>query len=153
MLPNPVAAFSNGPADAGTALADDPGDGVAASGYLPADSGAALYEGLHDNAADCSTADADAAISKAATDAGVDDDIDGDTTTNVGTPTTTASGDDESSDGNGGAAPPSVVQLVSSWYKTKCASNVRALPRVYHRNVGSNVRDIRIVVTVRLTWL
>ena len=55
VLPDPVAAFSNGPADAGTALAD----GVAAPGYLPADSGAALYEGLHDDAADCSTADAD----------------------------------------------------------------------------------------------
>jgi hypothetical protein len=55
MLPNPVAAFSDGPADAGTALAD----GVAAPGYLPADRGAAFYEGLHDNAADCSTADAD----------------------------------------------------------------------------------------------
>ena len=50
-----------------------------------------------------STADVDAAISKAATDAGVDDDFDGVTTTNVGTPTTTASGDDGSSDGNGGA--------------------------------------------------
>merc|ERR1719263_644796 len=49
-----------------------------------------------------STADVDAAISKAATDAGVDDDFDGATTTNVGTPTTTASGDDGSSDGNGG---------------------------------------------------
>ena len=48
-----------------------------------------------------STADVDAAISKAATDAGVDDDFDGVTTTNVGTPTTTASGD-ESSGGNGG---------------------------------------------------
>merc|ERR1719421_2379140 len=59
VLPDPVAAFSNGPADAGTALACGPGDGVAASGYLPTDSGAALYEGLHDNAADCSTADAD----------------------------------------------------------------------------------------------
>ena len=35
-----------------------------------------------------STADVDAAISKAATDAGVDDDFDGVTTTNVGTPTT-----------------------------------------------------------------
>merc|ERR550514_2248338 len=50
-----------------------------------------------------STADVDAAISKAATDAGVDEDFDGVTTTNVGTPTTTASGDDGSSDGNGGA--------------------------------------------------
>ena len=50
-----------------------------------------------------STADVDAAISKAATNAGLDDDFDGVTTTNVGTPTTTASGDDESSDGNGGA--------------------------------------------------
>ena len=50
-----------------------------------------------------STADVDAAISKAATDAGVDEDFDGVTTTSVGTPTTTASGDDGSSDGNGGA--------------------------------------------------
>merc|ERR550514_216553 len=50
-----------------------------------------------------STADVDAAISKAATDAGVDEDFDGVTTTNVGTPTTTASGDDGSSGGNGGA--------------------------------------------------
>ena len=50
-----------------------------------------------------STADVNAAISKAATNAGLDDDFDGVTTTNVGTPTTTASGDDESSDGNGGA--------------------------------------------------
>ena len=49
-----------------------------------------------------STADVDAAISKAATDAGVDDDFDGVTTTNVGTPTTTSSGDDGSSGGNGG---------------------------------------------------
>merc|ERR1719263_1695471 len=49
-----------------------------------------------------STADVDAAISKAATDAGVDDDFDGVTTTNVGTPTTTASGDGGSSGGNGG---------------------------------------------------
>jgi hypothetical protein len=48
VFPDPVAAFSNGPADAGTAL-----------GYLPADSGAAFYEGLHDDAVDCSTADAD----------------------------------------------------------------------------------------------
>ena len=52
-----------------------------------------------------STADVDAAISKAATDAGVDEDFDGVTTTNVGTPTTTASGDDGSggNGGNGGA--------------------------------------------------
>ena len=48
-----------------------------------------------------STADVDAAISKAATNAGLDDDFDGVTTTNVGTPTTTASGDDDG--GNGGA--------------------------------------------------
>ena len=52
-----------------------------------------------------STADVDAAISKAATDAGVEEDFDGVTTTNVGTPTTTASGDDGSggNGGNGGA--------------------------------------------------
>ena len=48
-----------------------------------------------------SIADVDAAISKAATNAGLDDDFDGVTTTNVGTPTTTASGDDDG--GNGGA--------------------------------------------------
>ena len=55
VLPDPVAAFSDGPADAGTALSD----GVAAPGYLPVDRGAACYEGLHDDAVDRSTADAD----------------------------------------------------------------------------------------------
>jgi len=56
-----------------------------------------------------STADVDAAVSKAATDAGVEEDFDGVTTTNVGTPTTTASGDDGSSGGNGDAASAGII--------------------------------------------
>ena len=92
-----------------------------------------------------STADVDAAISKAATDAGVDDDFDGVTTTNVGTPTTTASDDGGSSggkdDGPGAASAATIIAVAAAM----CAVLIGVVGFLYWKMQQVQGRPVRPV--------
>ncbi|CAH0367571.1 unnamed protein product [Pelagomonas calceolata] len=97
-----------------------------------------------------STADVDAAISKAATNAGVDDDFDGVTTTNVGTPTATASDDDggSSSGKDDGPDAASAATIIASVAAAMCVVLIGVVGLLYWKTQQVQGRPVRPVGAV-----